>query len=109
MILKKSTSSSSTKKLLKGLGAQKTFKAVERATRTACGLKKIAENFDDKTGVHPPSTAHDHSYQNAEKDQKDMISIVGGLKPFQEIPGRIIIHPFHTSQEVPSTVLTLES
>ena len=88
------------------MGAQKTFKAVERATRAACGLKKIAENFDDKTGVHPPSTAH--SYQNAEKDQKDMISIVCGLKPFQEIPGRIIIHPFHTSQEAPSTVLTLE-
>ena len=68
------------------MGAQQTFKAVERATRAACGLKKIAENFDDKTGVHPPSTAH--SYQNAEKDQKDMISIVCGLKPFQEIPGQ---------------------
>ena len=89
------------------MGAQQTFKAVERATRAACGLKKIAENFDDKTGIHPPSTAH--SYQNAEKDQKDMISIVCGLKPFQEIPGRIIIQPFHTSQEAPSTVLTLES
>lgn len=74
------------KKLLKGMGAQKSFKAVERATRAACGLKKIAENFDYKTGVHPPSTAH--SYQNAEKDQNDMISIVCGLKPFQEIPGR---------------------
>ena len=68
------------------MGAQKTFKAVERATRAACGLNKIAENFNDKTGVHPPSTAH--SYPNAEKDQYDMISIVCGLKPFQEIPGR---------------------
>ena len=73
MTLKKSTSSILDKKLLKGMGAQKTFKAVERATR--------AENFDDKTGVHPPSTAY--SYQNAEKDQKDMISIVCDLKPFQ--------------------------
>jgi len=42
------------------MGAQKTFKAVERATRAACGLKKIAENFDDKTGLHPPSTAHSY-------------------------------------------------
>ena len=68
------------------MGAQKTFKAVDRATRAACGLKKIVEKFDDNTGVHPPSTAH--SYQNAEKGQNDMISIVCGLKPFQEIPGR---------------------
>ena len=47
--------------------------------------KRIAENFDDKTGVHPPSMAH--CYQNAEKDE-NMISMVCGLKPFQEISGR---------------------
>lgn len=74
------------KKLLKGMGAQKTFKAVERATKAASGLRKIAENFDEKTGVHPPSTAH--SYLSAEKDQTEMISTVCGLKPFQEVPGR---------------------
>ena len=74
------------KKLLKGMGAQKTYKAVERATKAACGLRKIQENFDNKTGVHPPSTTH--SYLNANKDQTDMISIVHGLKPFEEVPGR---------------------
>lgn len=74
------------KKLLKGMGAQKTITAVERATKAASGLRKIQENFDEKTGVHPPSTTH--SYQNAEKDQNDMISIVCGLKPFQAVPGR---------------------
>ena len=36
--------------------------------------------------MHPPSTAH--TYQNAEKDQKEMIATVCGLKPFQEVPGR---------------------
>ena len=36
--------------------------------------------------MHPSST--DHTYQNAEKDQKEMIATVCGLKPFQEVPGR---------------------
>ena len=36
--------------------------------------------------MHPPSTAH--TYQNAEKDQKEMIVTVCGPKPFQEVPGR---------------------
>ena len=74
------------KKLLKRMVAQKTLKAVERSTSASTGLRKIIENFDEKTGVHPPSTAH--TYQNAEKDQKEMIALVCGLKPFQEVPGR---------------------
>ncbi|CAH3026801.1 unnamed protein product, partial [Porites evermanni] len=74
------------KKLLKGMVAQKTLKAVERSTSASTSLRKIIENFDEKTGVHPPSTAH--TYQNAEKDQKEMIATVCGLKPFQEVPGR---------------------
>ena len=68
------------------MGAQKTIQAVNRATTAACGLRNIEENFDEVTGVHPQSTAH--TYQSAEKDQNDMISIVCGLKPFQHIPGR---------------------
>ena len=74
------------KKLLKRMVAQKTLKAVERSTTASTGLRKIIENFDEKTGVHPPSTAHTN--QNAEKDQKEMIALVCGLKPFQEVPGR---------------------
>lgn len=74
------------KKLLKRMVVQKTLKAVERSTSASTGLRKIIENFDEKTGVHPPSTAH--TYQNAEKDQKEMIALVCGLKPFQEVPGR---------------------
>ena len=74
------------KKLLKRMVVQKTLKAVERSTSASTGLRKIIENFDEKTGVHPPSTAH--TYQNGEKDQKEMIALVCGLKPFQEVPGR---------------------
>lgn len=74
------------KKLLKQMVVQKTLKAVERSTSASTGLRKIIENFDEKTGVHPPSTAH--TYQNGEKDQKEMIALVCGLKPFQEVPGR---------------------
>ena len=74
------------KKLIKRMGAQKTIQAVNRATTAACGLRKIEENYDEETGVPPPSTTH--SYLTAEKDQTDIISIVCGLKPFNEIPGR---------------------
>ncbi|KAJ7391225.1 hypothetical protein OS493_019356 [Desmophyllum pertusum] len=68
------------------MGAQKTFQAVKGAITAACGLRNIEENYDEETGVPPPSAMH--SYLTAEKDQKYTISIVCGLKPFKEIPGR---------------------
>lgn len=63
------------------MGAQKTIQAVSRATTAAYGLRNIEENYDKETGVTPQCTAH--SSVTAEKDQKDMISIVCGLKPFK--------------------------
>lgn len=88
-----------TKKLVKGMGAQKTEKAINRASRAAGGLQYIVENFDEVTGIQPESTAH--TYKNAESDIIDMIKIINKEKVFQAIPGRA--HP--TFAKIPKSLL----
>ncbi|KAK3755179.1 hypothetical protein QZH41_010699 [Actinostola sp. cb2023] len=88
-----------TKKLVRGMGAQKTEQAINRATSAAGGLQYITENFDDVTGVHPGSTAD--TYKNAEEDINDMVNIINNIKVFQEVPGRT--HP--SFPNLPKSVL----
>lgn len=75
-----------TKKLIRGMGAQKTEKAVNRATSAACGLQQIIEQFDKVSNVLPESTAH--TYRNAESDIRDMIQIIQDLQVLDKKPGR---------------------
>ena len=75
------------------MGAQKTEKAVNRATSAACGLQQIIEQFDKVSNVLPESTAH--TYQNAESDIRDMIQILQDLQVFDKKPGRA--HPSFSS------------
>ena len=82
-----------TKKLIRGMGAQKTEKAMIRATSAATGLKQIIEQFDKVSSVSPESTAH--TYRNAESDIKDMTRIIQDLQVFDKKPGRA--HPSFSS------------
>ena len=82
-----------TKKLIRGVGAQKTEKAVNRATSAACGLQQIIEQFDKVSNVLPESTAH--TYRNVESDIRDMIQIIQDLQVFEKKPGRA--HPSFSS------------
>ncbi|KXJ15363.1 hypothetical protein AC249_AIPGENE24641 [Exaiptasia diaphana] len=81
------------------MGAQKTEKAINRASRAAAGLKHIVENFDDCTGIHPESTVH--TYKDAESDIMDMINIINREKILNSIPGRA--HP--TFADLPKSLL----
>lgn len=72
-----------TKKLIRGMGAQKTEKAMNR------GLKQVIEQFDKVSNVLPESTAHTH--RNAESDIRDMIRIIHDLHVFDKKPGKA--HP----------------
>ena len=82
-----------TKKLIKGMGAQKTEKAMIRATSAASGLQQIIEQFDKVSNISPESTAH--TYRNAESDIRDMIGIILDLQVFDKKPGRA--HPSFSS------------
>ena len=75
------------------MGAQKTEKAVNRATSAACGLQQIIEQFDKVSNVLPESTAH--TYRNAESDIRDMIQILQDVQVFDKKPGRA--HPSFSS------------
>lgn len=78
-----------TKMLIRGMGAQKTTKAMSRATTAASGLTEIVEQFDDTTNIHPESTAHSHKL--AESDIQNMIDTINHLHVFETKPGRA--HP----------------
>ena len=81
-----------TKKLIRGMGAQKNEKAVNRTTSAACGLHQIIEQFDKVSNVLPESTAH--TYRNAESDIRDMIQIIQDLQVFDKKPGRASVTRF---------------
>lgn len=74
------------KKLIKGMGANKTDKAIERASRAAGGVRKIVENFDSQVSLSPASSSHSHKSSAA--DEAKVSRDLRQLKPFSNQPGR---------------------
>ena len=75
-----------TKNLVNAMGANKTKKAVQRATRAVGGVQEIVHSYDKCSGVVPSSTAH--TRKSSEKDEHQMISDLRKLRPFQSVPAR---------------------
>lgn len=74
------------KTVLKGLVANKTLKAVERGTKSSCGLKNISTNFDKQCNIAPDYTLH--TSLSKEDDEKEMIDLVHIRRPFVFTAGR---------------------
>ena len=74
------------KKGIKGMGANKTPKAIERLSRAAGGTMKIVKAVDSALGIKAKSS--DHSHKTSLKDENIIISDLVGLKPFKYIEGR---------------------
>ena len=74
------------KTVLKDLVANKTLKAVERATKASSGLKAISENVDKQCNIAPDYTLH--TSLSKQEDEKEMIDLVHGLRPFVFKAGR---------------------
>ena len=73
------------KKGIKGMGANKTPKAIERLSRAAGGTMKIVKAVDSALGTKAKSS--DHSHKTSLKENI-IISDLVGLKPFKYIEGR---------------------
>ena len=74
------------KKMIKNMGANKTDKAVVRASKSVCGLCQIVDNFDQQTCSHKKSTHHSHA--SSFKDESKILEDLHKLKPFIAQPNR---------------------
>ena len=74
------------KNLIKGMGANKTSNAIERASRAAGGVRHIVENFDNNVSLNIQSSAHTH--RSSEADEAKILADLRQLKPFKSSPGR---------------------
>lgn len=68
------------KKLIKSMGANKTDKAIERASKAVGGVRKVMQNFDAQAAIHAKSTAHGHKYSSS--DERKIMKDLRNLKPF---------------------------
>lgn len=86
MDLLQENSNREVKKYIKGMGANKTDKSIERMSRAAGGIKSIIENFDLKMGIKEKQSSHSH--KKSTTDELKVIEDLQKLKPFTNVSGR---------------------
>ena len=74
--------------MIKGMGANKTEKAVINASRAAGRQRKIIENFDTQINRATP-LASSHSHKSAAADESKVQLDLRVLKPFNPQPNRM--------------------
>ena len=74
------------KKSIKGMGANKTQRSIDRVSRSAGGTAEIINNFDEVIGIKEKRSSHKH--KSSEKDESLILSDLFPLKPFASINGR---------------------
>jgi hypothetical protein len=72
--------------LIKQLGANKSYKAIERASGAAEVITAINTNIDTSLGLKPKSSKHTKTV--SEQDREIVSGILHDLKPFKFTPGR---------------------
>ena len=68
------------KKLIKNMGANKSEKATERASKAVGGIRKSMQNFDAQVTIHAKSSAHSH--KSSSSDEVKILKDLHDLKPF---------------------------
>ncbi len=74
------------KSMIKAMGANKTQKAINRASKAAGGVKKIVEAFGKQVALHRKSSAHSH--KSSAQDEKIILRDLRSLRPFQQVEER---------------------
>ncbi len=70
------------KKLIRSMGANKTEKAIERASKASGGVSEIVEAFEEQATIRPKSGSHTH--KSFADDEKLISRDLRGLRPFKE-------------------------
>lgn len=74
------------KTMVKSMGANKTEKAIQRASKAAGGVRKIVEAFEKQVAIHQKSSQHSH--QASDRDEMLIGQDLRSLRPFQQVEGR---------------------
>ena len=74
------------KNLIKNMGANKTSKAITRASQAVGGVRQIVENFDQNVSLAKKSSTHTH--RSDENDMNIVLADLSKLKPFTYSRGR---------------------
>ena len=74
------------KKLIKSMGANKTDKAITRASKASGGVSKIVEAYEHQVHIHPKSTKHSH--KSSSNDEKIISADLRNLRPFNKQENR---------------------
>ena len=89
------------KSLIKGIGTNKTDKAIERASKAVGGIQHIVENLNAQALKQPTSGSHSH--KASVPDELKILKDLRELRPFLTQPGRahssfssIPVHPLAT-------------
>jgi hypothetical protein len=69
------------KKLVRSMGANKTQKAISRASKASGGVSKIVESFEKQVNLHRRSSTHSH--KSSVDDERLILADLRALKPFQ--------------------------
>jgi hypothetical protein len=74
------------KDVVRGMGPNKTTKAMVRASKAASGIHKIVSAMNDTLKIHEGSKKQ--SKKSSNEDEMSMLQDLRKLKPFERVPGR---------------------
>ena len=74
------------KKLIRAMGANKTEKAISRASKASGGVTKIVESFEKQANIHRRSSTHSH--KSSSDDERLILADLRAVRPFKQEDGR---------------------
>ena len=75
------------KAMVKAMGANKSEKAISRASKAAGGVKKIVEAYEKQVPLRRKSSSH-HTHKSSLEDEKMILADLRSLRPFKQVDGR---------------------
>ena len=74
------------KSMIKSMGAHKSEKAIQRASKAAGGVRHIIDAFGKQASVHRKSSSH--SRKSSGQDEKIVMTDLRRLRPFHQVNER---------------------
>ena len=74
------------KNIVQRMGPNKTLSSISKVCKATNGIKQVAEQFDCTVGLQKVSSQH--TTRDSMADEKDMVTDLVKLNPFDKVPGR---------------------
>lgn len=74
------------KKLIRSMGANKSDKAITRASKASAGVSKVVESFEKQVNLHRRSSAHSH--KSSDSDKRLILADLRDIRPFTKVEER---------------------